>query len=331
MKPKTVILMVVAIGCGLAASIMTSKLLSEQRQGPPAEEKVAVLYTKTRVPRGTAIKEPEKFFEIRQVPKDAAPKTSYLNDFAQLKDKKLNKDLKADVHIAAEDLLDKATTTLDVPPGFGAISLRVTADKYVSGFVYPGDRVNVILTRRGKDASALTILRNILVLAVGPTHIRPEDSSVLQATTVSVALKTDDAQLVSLAETLGDLRLMLCREGESIGGSTRVTTVSDLLHAAGDHGRSASLGQQGSTSEEKLPFGVGLPDLEKARTKAKDDPPPVEVAAVKPDWTITIYAGFDPPVRAHYFKRGEEIVKDEPQSDTPKSGDKGTRTPTTKP
>ena len=40
MKPKTIILMVVAVSCGLAASYMTSRLLADRPEAPPDEEKV---------------------------------------------------------------------------------------------------------------------------------------------------------------------------------------------------------------------------------------------------------------------------------------------------
>ena len=60
MKPKTMILMVVAVGCGLTASYMTSKLLADRGEQPPPEEKIKLLVTKTRVPKGTVLKDPEK-------------------------------------------------------------------------------------------------------------------------------------------------------------------------------------------------------------------------------------------------------------------------------
>ena len=43
MKPKTMMLMVVAIGCGLGASYMTSRLLAERNNQTQAEATVKVL------------------------------------------------------------------------------------------------------------------------------------------------------------------------------------------------------------------------------------------------------------------------------------------------
>ncbi len=314
MKPKTMILMVVAVGCGLGASYMTSKLLAERKQAPQ-EEKVSVLVSKTKVPKYTILKEPEKFFAPKEFSRSSAPK-SYFTDLAQIKDKKVNKDLKADVHISAEDLADKSTAALDVPPGYGAISIKVTAAQMVSGFIYPGDKVDLILTRRGENASALTILREVLVLAVGDRPIRPEDAgAALQANTVTVALKSEEGQLVTLAETLGELRLLLRKEGDATQQTSKVTTVNDLLRSAGVNPSRDVVASTPKEDGDKLPFGLDLPAIEKNAKKggaADAEPEEPEAAAARPDWTITIYPGFDPPVRAHYFKREDgDVTRDD--------------------
>ena len=53
MKSKTLILLVVAIVCGLAASYMTSQLLAERNNTGPeqTEEKIQILVAKKNLPR----------------------------------------------------------------------------------------------------------------------------------------------------------------------------------------------------------------------------------------------------------------------------------------
>jgi hypothetical protein len=72
MKPKTMILMVVAIGCGLGASYMTSKLLAErgQQQG---EQQVPVLVAKQKIQPWIPIKEPERLFRGEDVQRQRCP------------------------------------------------------------------------------------------------------------------------------------------------------------------------------------------------------------------------------------------------------------------
>src|SRR5260370_30977679 len=170
MKPKTMILMVVAVGCGLAASYMTSKLLADRNQ-TKEEEKVKVLVAKAKVPRFTVLKEPEKFFEVRELAKGSAPR-SFFTDLNEVKGKRVNKEIKVDVHISDEDV-QAAFSNLPIPEGgYVGLGVTVNAASTVGYFVSPGDKVDVILTQRGPNPSSQTILREVLVLAVGQQNVR---------------------------------------------------------------------------------------------------------------------------------------------------------------
>jgi len=81
MKPKTMILMVVAVVCGLGASYMTSRLLAERQQ--PAEDTVMILVAKQKVPAFIPTKDPKKYFEPKQYLITSAPKKA-LKDYAQV-------------------------------------------------------------------------------------------------------------------------------------------------------------------------------------------------------------------------------------------------------
>src|SRR5947207_2202111 len=94
MKPKTLILMVVAVVCGLGASYMTSRLLAERDDKPadqPAVVKVKVLVAKKDLPMHTPLKlKVEDYFTEREVVKDDAPKDALTkDDLAKLKGKYL--------------------------------------------------------------------------------------------------------------------------------------------------------------------------------------------------------------------------------------------------
>ena len=71
MKPKTMILMVLAITCGLGASYMTSRLLAERTT--PEEEKVEILVATKNLSVGQRLTKPEELFEKKQVTKDLEP------------------------------------------------------------------------------------------------------------------------------------------------------------------------------------------------------------------------------------------------------------------
>src|SRR5437879_4736284 len=110
MKPKTLILMVVAVVCGLGASYMTSRLLAERDDKPadqPAVVKVKVLVAKKNLEMHTALKaKPEEFFTEKEYIKEDAPKDALTkDDLAKLKNKYLKVGRKAGDHVTESDLM----------------------------------------------------------------------------------------------------------------------------------------------------------------------------------------------------------------------------------
>src|SRR5438445_1541443 len=171
MKPKTLILMVVAIGCGLVASYMTSRVIAD-RQEKPTEEKVTVLVASQNIPMGTHIKDPEKYFEEKQFTKGEEPKKA-IREFETLKDKRLNKPLSAEQFVTPDDLQNKDQEGIAalMKPGMRAFAIKVDAQSAVGGFVQPHSRVDVVSVNRRNEAdtNAKIIVQNILVLAVDQT------------------------------------------------------------------------------------------------------------------------------------------------------------------
>src|SRR6185295_17183500 len=73
MKPKTIVLMVVAIVCGLGASYLTSRVLAEredQQPTAPVVEKVTILVAKQQVNAQIKLVKPEEFFTEKQYVKE---------------------------------------------------------------------------------------------------------------------------------------------------------------------------------------------------------------------------------------------------------------------
>ena len=71
MKPKTMILMGLAIVCGLGASYMTSRLLADR--SPAEEERVEILFAKNNLRVGQALTNPEELFDKKFVTKENEP------------------------------------------------------------------------------------------------------------------------------------------------------------------------------------------------------------------------------------------------------------------
>ena len=130
----------------------------------------------------------------------------------------------------------RATLSATLQDGMRAVTIRVNDVEGVAGFVLPGDRVDVALTRQkdsngNNHSSSDVVLQNTRVLAIDQiADDRNDKPAVVKAVTLEV--DTAGAQKLSLAASVGTLSLMLRRAGESSVEATRVITLSDL--AAGD-------------------------------------------------------------------------------------------------
>jgi pilus assembly protein CpaB len=110
-----------------------------------------------------------------------------------------------------------------------AVTIRVNDVEGVGGFVLPGDRVDVVLTRQIDKGSASTevVLQNARVLAVDQTaDERAAKATVAKSVTLEVS--TVEAQKVWLASSVGNLSLLLRKAGETMQTKTRKITLNDL-------------------------------------------------------------------------------------------------------
>jgi pilus assembly protein CpaB len=100
-------------------------------------------------------------------------------------------------------------------PGTRAVSVPITATSAVSGFIYAGDRVDVLLThvlngdKSGQHTATETVLRNARVIAMDQRlDFSPGDKPDV-AKTATLELTPKQSEIVTLAVKMGDLSLVL--------------------------------------------------------------------------------------------------------------------------
>ncbi|MBM3646053.1 MAG: Flp pilus assembly protein CpaB [Alphaproteobacteria bacterium] len=99
-------------------------------------------------------------------------------------------------------------------PGMRAVSVPITATTAVSGFIYAGDRVDVLLThtlsgQSGQTNATETVLRNARVIAMDQKlDFSPGDKPDV-AKTATLELTPKQSELVTLAVKMGDISLVL--------------------------------------------------------------------------------------------------------------------------
>jgi len=115
----------------------------------------------------------------------------------------------------------RATMSREVSRGMRAVAIRIDDVSGVAGFILPGDRVDVMLTRQvegsaagGSNLATDVILQNITVLGVDQLADQDRDKPVV-GRTVTVEVTTEQAQKLALAQQAGTLGLAL-RNAESV-------------------------------------------------------------------------------------------------------------------
>jgi pilus assembly protein CpaB len=319
MKPKTLILMIVAVVCGLAASYMTSRVIAE-RGAQTEVEKVGVLVARRNLAMGILINDPEKLFEEKQFTKGEEPKKA-IRDMDELKGRRLNKPLTAEQFVTADDLIDKDKDGLAalMPKGMRAVALNVNAASVVGGFVLPHSHVDIlsVITGPNGESNAKIILQNILVLAVDQNQNRPDDRAAVVANTVTVQVTPEQAERLALAQKMGTLSLTL----RSFGDDDKVTTAGASTQGILKGDRQSADDQVESdvvSPRPRTPSWAGkVPDVPAAGDSG--DAKPGEPSSTR-TFTMTIYNG-QTPTKA-IFSLGDKdeatstrIEKSDPDAD----------------
>ena len=120
-------------------------------------------------------------------------------------------------------------------PGKRAMAVQVTSDTAVGGFILPGDRVDVLMTREaqvnasagsgsasGKIVVAETVLQNIRVLALDQNTAAEKDAKSIVAATATLEVGPTEAEALTRAKAGGPVTLAL-RAYTDLGGPSGMT------------------------------------------------------------------------------------------------------------
>lgn len=248
MRISSIVMLLVALTFGVAAAFLAKTLLEDN----PSQPQLAAPAPAPAIELGTIVvaAEPLRYgmelshANLRELewPANAVPAGA----FSKISDILNDKDRRAALAAIEvnEPLLDwkitgpgqRASLSARIDEDRKAVSIRVTEVFGVSGFVLPGERVDVLLTRMegsapgsaGKDnAYTDVLLQNVPVLAADQlADERSEDPAV--AKTVTVSVTTEQAQKLALASSVGQLSLVLRSAGSVATQSARRVSLSDL-------------------------------------------------------------------------------------------------------
>jgi len=175
-----------------------------------------------------------------------------------------------------------------IEPGFRAVSVSITDVNAVSGLIQPGSRVDVLFTRPGSMAEAITstILQNVKVLAIGRTLAvgQTVDPKAPKATAATLIVTPADVQKLELAKNEGKISLSLRNPQDTTDAQTEGPVTTDSL----DPVISARLARarRGRTTNIHGKLDLNDPKVWQELTgekKLQDDKPKVVVEKKEPE------------------------------------------------
>lgn len=237
MRPKSMVLIVIALGCGLIASIGISQVIKTPEEKPVPKVATEQIYVAIRNVDLGQLLLPD-MVELEEWPTDKIPEGAIRNIEA-INDRRTLVRLYPGEPIMHAKMIDKDKfhdPTQQIPPGYRVVSVAVNAMVTAGNLVKPGDKVDLVLFIKGgrnevRQTVARTILQNIKVFAVN-TQIRRSSEGgdgPINAKHVSFLVKPDQAQKIMLAAELGKIKLSLRRSDEEVDEGFNDTTVADLF------------------------------------------------------------------------------------------------------
>jgi len=254
MSFRTIIVVGLALACGLAAAVGVDQLRS-QTATAAAVGSVSVVSAAVDIPRGVMVT--RDLLKLVEMPEGDIP-AGVVTDIEDALDRAvviplLRDDLIRDGKLAAKDA-GRGMAAL-VPTGMRAYTIMTpTIASGVGGFILPGNKVDVVLsvTERSLDdvtggGSATTLLQNVEILAVDQTIDAPMDNKIdpQEMRSVTLLVMPDQANKLSLAQDKGTLHLSLRNDDDGLAADTRPVSLRDLRFQ-----------QEGPTEVAEAPEGV---------------------------------------------------------------------------
>jgi pilus assembly protein CpaB len=143
-----------------------------------------------------------------------------------------------------------------LPSGMRAISTEISPETGAGGFILPNDRVDVILSKRDRNAdhpsagdvvNSEIILANIRVLAIDQAPKEKDGQTTVVGKTVTLELKPDQAETLARSRQLGTLSLAL----RSIADINVADKIDDTGRKRGDSIAVVRYGVSSTTTMQK--------------------------------------------------------------------------------
>ncbi len=299
MKMKSLVLLAMAIGCGLVAMLGVQQVLSGDKK--PAVETGKVLVAITNIMPGQPLDDTNvafKAWDKSDIPQGAVTKPE------EYQDRSLRVSAIPNEPIMVAKLNDKGVFggSSEIPKGMRVATVPVTLTETHSGLILPGDRVDIVATytvarhvagqmnsQAGEIKKAKTILQYIEVFAtdnIRQSAVPNGETKEVAAKNISVLVTPDQYVLLMLAKTKGQISLAVRNRGDKSESRASEVDETAFEHLKVTRGQDKKDGDEGDAGEL----------LDKEQTKVaevkKPEPKPEPVKEKeKPTWTLKVFEG----------------------------------------
>src|SRR6266705_2576049 len=121
-----------------------------------------------------------------------------------------------------------------IPNGMRATAVKTNEVMNIAGFIFPGSRVDVLVTLREENnsATARTVLQNVQVLSTG-TKMDPDPNGKPENVNVVTLLVTpEQSERLALAQNQGTIHFVLRNGGDSARPDVRPVDIAELAGIA---------------------------------------------------------------------------------------------------
>jgi pilus assembly protein CpaB len=218
------VLLLATAALGLFAyNAILPKPAPQVAQDAPAPVTVGYFVAARPLPAGTLARDED--FVVRSAPSGSVPSGAVLDTpdaRVGLRGSLVRTFLDAGAPVTSEDVLrprDRGFLASVLAPGSRAVSINVDAASGVSGLIWPGDHVDVVLTHEIEKADLAhrtlseTVLHDVRIIAIdqeivqGGSSNNPTAGKVTH--TVSLQLAPGEVEKITVAEHLGKLSLSM--------------------------------------------------------------------------------------------------------------------------
>ncbi|MBI3837349.1 MAG: Flp pilus assembly protein CpaB [Planctomycetia bacterium] len=240
MRSKSILLLALALGCGLVASIGISQIIEGRNKAPSADSDVQPIFVAMTDINANEVLSAQ-VIKLEEWPKKMVP-AGALTKLENVEGKRARTKLYQGEPIVAAKLLganESVGAANQIPAGYRVAHVKVDAVTGGNNLILPGDRVDVLVFRNTGDMNATAakiVLQDIKVFAVDThtetefTRTKGDQSEPMTAKTIALLVTPQQSVILHAAsEISGSVRLALRNPEDESHANIPGATIGDIF------------------------------------------------------------------------------------------------------